>query len=122
MFKIATNLALNELRRRRTHQSTPLDAQLDDEGARFLESLLSNEEAPIERLSKEELQNIIDEILEALPPDFRAVLLLCDMENMSYQQVAETLGLKHGTVGSRLCRARQLFAFYFTHRYKSLLR
>ncbi|MEM2047341.1 MAG: sigma-70 family RNA polymerase sigma factor, partial [Candidatus Jordarchaeales archaeon] len=76
----------------------------------------------LEKLGKEELQAVIAETLEALPADCRAVLLLCDMEEMSYQQVAEALGVKYGTVGSRLCRARQLFAFYFTRRYKSLLR
>ncbi|MCX7703111.1 MAG: sigma-70 family RNA polymerase sigma factor, partial [Planctomycetota bacterium] len=122
MFKIATNLALNELRRRRLHSVSTLDAEVDEEGTRFVETLSSDSDAPWEKLNKEELQTVIAETLEALPPDCRAVLLLCDMEEMSYQQVAEVLGIKCGTVGSRLCRARQLFTFYFTRRCKSFLR
>ena len=47
------------------------------------------------------------EALERLPVQFREVILLCDLEEMSYQEIAETLAIPLGTVMSRLSRARK---------------
>jgi RNA polymerase sigma-70 factor (ECF subfamily) len=44
--------------------------------------------------------------LDALPPEFRAVVVLCDIEGLSYEEVAASLGVKLGTVRSRLHRGR----------------
>lgn len=49
----------------------------------------------------------IQSALEALPVQFREVILLCDLEDMSYQEIAETLAIPVGTVMSRLSRARK---------------
>jgi len=57
----------------------------------------------IERSNRQLLQRAIDE----LPAHYREVLLLCEVEEMSYQQVAETLSIPIGTVMSRLARARK---------------
>lgn len=56
-----------------------------------------------ERSDRELLQRAIDE----LPVYFREILLLCDVEEMSYQEIAATLGIPIGTVMSRLYRARR---------------
>ena len=48
------------------------------------------------------------EAVDALPPDFREVLVLSDMEGMRYAEIAETLDVPVGTVKSRLFRARRL--------------
>jgi RNA polymerase sigma-70 factor (ECF subfamily) len=52
-------------------------------------------------------QQAVQDALERLPVPFREVILLCDMEEMSYQEIAETLGIPIGTVMSRLSRARK---------------
>jgi RNA polymerase sigma-70 factor, ECF subfamily len=52
-------------------------------------------------------QQVIQSALEALPVRFREVILLCDVEDMSYQEIAETLAVPIGTVMSRLSRARR---------------
>jgi RNA polymerase sigma-70 factor, ECF subfamily len=52
-------------------------------------------------------QQAVQDALERLPVHFREVILLCDMEEMSYQEIAETLGIPVGTVMSRLSRARK---------------
>jgi len=57
----------------------------------------------IERSNRQLLQRAIDE----LPAHYREVLLLCEVEEMSYQQIAETLSIPIGTVMSRLARARK---------------
>lgn len=58
----------------------------------------------LSRMSAEQLQSAIDE----LPVQFREVLLLCEVEEMSYQEIAETVGIPMGTVMSRLSRARKM--------------
>ena len=57
----------------------------------------------IARSNRQLVQGAIDE----LPVHFREVLLLCDLEEMSYQEIAETLSIPIGTVMSRLSRARK---------------
>jgi RNA polymerase sigma-70 factor (ECF subfamily) len=57
----------------------------------------------IERSNRQLVQRAIDD----LPAHYREVLLLCEMEEMSYQQIAETLSIPIGTVMSRLARARR---------------
>jgi RNA polymerase sigma-70 factor (ECF subfamily) len=52
-------------------------------------------------------QQIVQDALERLPVQFREVILLCDVEEMSYQEIAEIIGIPIGTVMSRLSRARK---------------
>jgi RNA polymerase sigma-70 factor (ECF subfamily) len=51
--------------------------------------------------------DVLQRAIEELPVEFREVLLLCDVEEMSYKEIAETLSIPIGTVTSRLIRARQ---------------
>ncbi len=51
-------------------------------------------------------QQMVQEAIEELPLIFREVVLLCDVEEMSYQEIAETISVPIGTVMSRLARAR----------------
>jgi len=53
-------------------------------------------------------QQMVRDALERLPVQFREVILLCDMEEMSYQEIADIVGIPIGTVMSRLSRARKL--------------
>jgi len=52
-------------------------------------------------------QQLVQDALERLPVPFREIILLCDIEEMSYQEIAEALGVPIGTVMSRLSRARK---------------
>ena len=53
---------------------------------------------------------------DALPPDFRAAVVLCDIEGLSYEEIAATLGIKLGTVRSRIHRGRVLLREALAHR------
>ena len=54
--------------------------------------------------------------LDALPPDFRAAVVLCDIEGLSYEEIAATLGIKLGTVRSRIHRGRAQLRAALEHR------
>ena len=66
-----------------------------------------------------ELNNLdldVQAALEELPPDFRAAVVLCDLEGLSYDEVAEALGVKLGTVRSRIHRGRTMLREKLAHR------
>jgi RNA polymerase sigma factor (sigma-70 family) len=67
-------------------------------------------ETPESILIQHEASSAIRALIEGLPEPFREVLVLRDMEDMSYREIAEVTGVPIGTVMSRLARARKLFA------------
>ena len=52
------------------------------------------------------LDPLLQEALDELPPEFRAAVVLCDVEGLSYEEIGATLGVKLGTVRSRIHRGR----------------
>ncbi|HEY3267548.1 MAG TPA: sigma-70 family RNA polymerase sigma factor [Armatimonadota bacterium] len=102
LFRICVNLYVDSYRsRRRIPAMMPLldsDVDEDPEHAR----IASPEEEMMEAVMDEELERA----LSALPETFRAVVLLCDMEGMAYEETAAALSIPIGTVRSRLFRAR----------------
>jgi RNA polymerase sigma-70 factor, ECF subfamily len=103
IYRIITNLHRDELRRRkgRYQEELPEDnAPQEFGGARPLAV------APIEDLVERQLSERTSKALAALSPDQRQVLVLADVEEYSYQEIAEIAGCSIGTVRSRLHRAR----------------
>ncbi len=94
MFRILRNTFL-------TSRSGLRAVPLEDEAE--LEDTFTPETQFFQRANRESLRRAI----ERLPIAFREVLTLCDVENLSYKEIAETLSIPIGTVTSRLIRARQ---------------
>lgn len=69
--------------------------------------LTAGPETPETILIHRSQHQLLQSAIEALPVHFREVLLLCEVEEMSYQEIAETLSIPIGTVMSRLSRARK---------------
>ena len=101
MYRILRNTFLTS----RTGLSVKMTEPLDlEEGAALLPATSDTPESVLlARADQQAVQNA----LERLPVPFREVILLCDMEEMSYQEIAEALGIPIGTVMSRLSRARK---------------
>ncbi|HEY1665966.1 MAG TPA: sigma-70 family RNA polymerase sigma factor, partial [Trebonia sp.] len=62
------------------------------------------------------LDGDIQAALQALPPDYRAAVVLCDIEGFSYEEIAATMGVKLGTVRSRIHRGRAQLRSALAHR------
>jgi RNA polymerase sigma-70 factor, ECF subfamily len=101
MYRILRNTFLTSRTGLRTTMTVSLDS--DEGGSDLAVEGTTPETILIERSSHELVQSAIDE----LPLHFREILLLCDVEEMSYQEIAETLSIPMGTVMSRLSRARK---------------
>jgi RNA polymerase sigma-70 factor (ECF subfamily) len=118
LYKIATNLSLNEIRDRKVRPSLTLYSQAESQTITGeLISLLPAQQAPTETDSRRrELARLIENTLQQLPEKYRLVLVLCDIERFSYQEAAHVLGMRVGTIGSRLSRARRYFIEKFRPR------
>ncbi len=103
IYRIVTNLYRDELRRQkgRYQEEIPEDnAPQAFGGSRPLAV------EPIDEYLERQMSEPVAKALEALTPDQRAVLVLADIEEYSYQEIAEIVGCSIGTVRSRLHRAR----------------
>lgn len=97
VYKIAVNLCINYLRRRKAQ--VPLN-----EEAPFVDSSLTPEEA----LEKEETRAAVQKAILALPEQYRTVILLRHQQELSYADISETLRMPLGTVKTHLFRAREM--------------
>ena len=107
LVRIAVNEALMKLRKRRGDRTVSLDEPIvtsdNDLMPREIEDWGDN---PEQRYAKTELQEILNEAIETLEPQFRTVVVLRDVENFSTEETAEVLGLSVPAVKSRLLRGR----------------
>ncbi len=101
MYRIVRNTFLSSRAGLRAAATVPLDEEENEEAA-----LPAISETPESLLLARADQEMIRAALEQLPLPFREIILLCDLEEMSYREIAAALGLPLGTVMSRLSRAR----------------
>jgi len=108
LHRITTNLFLDMARRRQRIRFEGLG----DETAQRLPS----GPTPAQAFDDRHLDSDIQDALEALAPDYRAAVVLCDIEGLSYEEIAVTLGVKLGTVRSRIHRGRAQLRAALDHR------
>jgi len=118
LFRIATNLSISRLRKVQRHRTFSLDRpggstssapsanENDDQAGGLTNRLATEQPTPDELLETRERNQKVLEALGRLDAEYRAVLVMRDIEGFDYQQMADVLGLPLGTLKSRLFRAR----------------
>ncbi|HVE99462.1 MAG TPA: RNA polymerase sigma factor SigE [Mycobacteriales bacterium] len=108
LHRITTNLFLDHVRRkaRIRFEALPDDA----------ERVAGRERSPEQQLDDVTYDADVQAALDALPADFRLAVVLCDVEGLSYEEIAATLGIKLGTVRSRIHRGRSQLREALAHR------
>ncbi len=109
LHRITTNLFLDMARRR---QRIRFEGLGDDAAGR----LSGDEPTPAQAFDARHLDGDVQQALAALAPEYRAAVVLCDIEGLSYEEVASTLGVKLGTVRSRIHRGRAQLRVALEHR------
>ncbi|HVT45706.1 MAG TPA: RNA polymerase sigma factor [Thermoanaerobaculia bacterium] len=99
LFRIAMNLIRSDYRRAKRWEVLSLE---------FLRRDARPAPSPQRMLLEKEIVREVAEALSALPLHYRAPLVLREIEGWSYQEIAEALGCREGTIKSRLCRGREL--------------
>lgn len=106
LVRIAVNEALMKLRRRKAGKMVSLDETIDTGEETMAREIAVWEDNPEEQYSREELRRILEEAIEALPPLYRTVFVLRDVDELSTEETALALGISVPAVKSRLLRAR----------------
>ncbi len=109
LHRITTNLFLDAARRKQRIRFE----RLADEMAHRLPG---SEPTPAEAFDDTHLDDDVQAALKALSPEYRAAVVLCDIEGFSYEEIAATLGVKLGTVRSRIHRGRAQLRSALQHR------
>lgn len=108
VLRMVTNTCYDELRRQHRHPTTALEP-MDDQDDEEIESprwLADDSPSPEQELESTELNDAVQDCLNGLPDDFKAVIVMVDIEGLDYQEVSTAINKPLGTVKSRVARAR----------------
>ena len=104
VLRIVTNACYDQLRYKGRRPADSLEAVT--ENSENSPKLINGRERPEEHALRQELNALIQQGINTLPPDQRTVLVLSDVQGYPYQEIADITGISLGTVKSRLSRAR----------------
>ena len=109
LYRIVMNLAIDQLRRRKTARPAVYDDTIDQESDRIDEAVLPRmaDSNPRKAVIRRELMERVEEALATLPEYHRQVIVLREIEGLSYEEMAEALDVPKGTIMSRLFHARR---------------
>jgi RNA polymerase sigma factor (sigma-70 family) len=107
LLRIVTNACYDELRRQKRRPTIPLEPlDSEDEEVESPRWLADPSETPEEAAERAELNQALQRCLADLPDEFRAVVILVDVQGLDYSEASQAIGKPLGTVKSRLARAR----------------
>lgn len=105
LYRLTSNACIDHLRKEQRHKNAAA-LSLDDEET-YIDAEDTASPTPQETVERKELRALIEEGLQRLTPEHKEVLVLREMHQLSYDEIAETLGLDSGTVRSRISRGRK---------------
>ena len=107
IYRLTQNACIDFLRREKRRKDISMTVSLDDNSDETQPIDLPDERySPHQIAERNEMHQAIWDGLNALPPNYRQVLILREMDGFSYVEIAELLGIEVGTVKSRIARAR----------------
>jgi len=112
IYRIAVHEASNRRRwwfRHKAQETSiePLDGGAQDSGLGARDGLVDGRESPFDNAAHEEVRARVEQELRKVPEPYRSTLILRDLEEMSYEEIAEVMNVSLGTVKSRLTRGRE---------------
>src|SRR5881398_2298284 len=112
LLRIVTNTFINEYQRKKRSREV-LDAASAEQDATdgvLVQASANDKQSPAQVLLNNSVSDDVQRALDSLPDDFRTAVILCDMQGLSYKEIAEIMECPVGTVMSRLFRGRKLLA------------
>ncbi len=118
LFKIATNNAIDYLRKKKLNTFS-IDREIESEESDFKFEITDNENKPDRVIIEDERKKILDEAIESLPPKYKEVILLRHKMDKEYEEIAKELKLPLGTVKAHIFRGRELLNKYLKDKIKN---
>lgn len=111
LYTIARNQAKNALRDRKYFRDISLEQPIfgEDEGAALKEVIADTGIDPAQAAESAELERDAQKVLDSLPPEYKEVIALCSIQELSYEEASRILGCSIAMVGIRLNKAKELF-------------
>ena len=106
LLKIVHNTCIDEIRKRKNKTAISLDKELQGDDGPMENQILKDENTPESELMKKDAARQIQKAIENLPQDYRTVIVLRDVNGLSYDEIAKITGVNLGTIKSRIARAR----------------
>jgi RNA polymerase sigma-70 factor (ECF subfamily) len=108
LYKIASNLCIDRARTkmRRPQQAYSLDEPFDKEDDKGGREIADSRFEPSKGVERDELRTLVRQTVAEMPEKQREVLIMCDLQGLSYEHIAESLDIPLGTVKSRIFHAR----------------
>lgn len=110
IYRIVTNVYLDERKKSKAHRQTSLDDYIELEENSVTRQIQDDSPSPEEMVETEERARVLQQAINSLPDYQRIIVTLYHMQHRSYEEIAEILRLPIGTVKSRLNRARLALA------------
>lgn len=107
LFRIVNNTCIDEIRKRKGKTTLSLDYEPEDSNGRMENPALMDETTPESEFLRKDMNEKIQLAISQIPPDYRAVIVMRDINGMSYDEIMNTLVISMGTVKSRIARARK---------------
>lgn len=113
LYRIVSNVCLDFLRKKSRQSAVSLTVEDEDDGDVELD-IADEASSPEVLLERKLTRDAVRRGLDSLPPDMREILLLREIQGMSYDEIAQVLDLEEGTVKSRIFRARKKLCAFLT--------
>lgn len=108
LYRIVTNVCLDELRRRKNEKYVSIDSTIYTDSGEMHMELCSDKETPESVYDTVEQRELIKNAIRELNEDYRSVIVLRDIQGFSYGEISEILNCSLGTVKSRISRGRTM--------------
>ncbi|KPL09981.1 hypothetical protein AMJ71_04885 [candidate division TA06 bacterium SM1_40] len=105
ILRIASNYCIDQIRKR-DWRTVSFDTPIETEDGTLEMELAGPGPQPDEVLERKEQRMVIEQAIDSLPPDYRMAIVLRHTEGLSYEEIADVLGVPLGTVKARIHRAR----------------
>jgi len=107
VYRIATNTCLDELKKTRRYTTYSLDKEIETEEGSLMGELPDNSPTPEQAAERKAVQTAVRIAIGRLGEEHKKVIVLRDLQGLSYEEIAEIIGCSVGTVKSRISRARE---------------
>lgn len=106
LYRIATNISIDQLRKKKNRMVVYIDNNVEGEEGDIQRQLKDDSPSPEDIAETKELKNTVQNAINRLSPDHKAVIVLRDIKGLQYDEIARILNCPEGTIKSRINRAR----------------